>query len=87
VAAHDPVPYGQLAVLNLEPVLAEATLGGQQLLAGAVEPVDFGPAGGQHDHLLGGVVVGLLPGGPPVLQQRQGGGRLESAATTRSWAW
>jgi hypothetical protein len=27
-------PHGQLAVLDLEPFLAEATLGGQELLAG-----------------------------------------------------
>ena len=86
VAAHDAVPDGQLAVLDLEPVATEATAGGQQFLAGVVEPVDLGPPGRQYDHLLGGVVVGLLPGRPPVLQQREGGGR-PSAATTRSWAW
>jgi hypothetical protein len=28
VAAHDPVPHGQLAVLDLEPIASEATLGG-----------------------------------------------------------
>ena len=76
VAADDPVPDRQLAVLDLEPLGAEAAAGGQQLLAGGVEPVHLGPAGGQHDHLLGRVVLGLLPGGPPVLEQGQGGGRL-----------
>jgi hypothetical protein len=69
VAADDSVADGQLAVLDLEPLGSEATLGGQELLAEAVQPVDLDPTGGQHDHLLGGVVVGLLPGGPPVLQQ------------------
>jgi hypothetical protein len=76
VAAHHPVAHGQLAVLDLDAVGAEATSGGQQLLAGGVEPVDLGPPGGQHDHLLARVVVGLLPGSPPVLEQGQGGGRL-----------
>jgi hypothetical protein len=87
VAADHPVPDGQLAVLDLEARLAEATPGGQQLLAERVEPVDLGPPGGQHDDLVGRVLFGLLPGGPPVLQQGQGGGRLGVAATTRSWAW
>ncbi len=61
---------------KLEALAAEAAVGSKEFLAQAVEPVDLGPAGGQHDHLLGGVVVGLLPGGPPVLEERQGGGRL-----------
>jgi hypothetical protein len=74
VAAHDPVPDRELAVLNLQPVFAEAAAGGQELLAGGVESVDLAPAGGQDHHLLGRVVVGLLPGDPPVLQQREGGG-------------
>jgi hypothetical protein len=76
VAAHDPVPHRELAVLDLQPLGAEAAAGGQQLLAGAVEPVDLGPAGGQHDDLLAGVALGVLVDGPPVLQQGQGGGRL-----------
>jgi hypothetical protein len=76
VAAHHPIPHRQLAVLDPELVMAKPVAGGQQLLAGAVEPVDLGPAGGQHDHLAGRVVVGALPGGPPILQQGQGGGRL-----------
>jgi pimeloyl-ACP methyl ester carboxylesterase len=41
LTAHDPVPDRQLEVLELEPLGAEAILGGQQLLAGAVEPVDL----------------------------------------------
>jgi hypothetical protein len=76
VAAHDPVPHRQLTVLDLQPLAAEAAASGQQLLAGAVEPVDLGPAGGHHDDLLAGVALGLLPGDPPVLEQGQGGGRL-----------
>jgi len=76
VAAHDPVLHGQLAVLDPKPLPSEAAAGGQQLLAGAVEPVDLGPPGGHHHHLVGWVVFGLLPGRPPVLQQRQGGGGL-----------
>jgi hypothetical protein len=52
-ATHHSVPDGQLAVLHLETRLAETATGGQELLAGAVEPVHLGPAGGQHDHLLG----------------------------------
>ena len=75
-AAHHPVPDGQLQVLNLEALLAEAALGGQQLLAGHIEPVDLGPAAGEHDHVLGRVALSLLPGPPPVLEQGQGGGRL-----------
>jgi hypothetical protein len=74
VAADDPVAHRQLAVLDLEPRLAEAASDGQEFLAGAVEPVDLGPAGGQHDHLLGRVVLSVPPGGPPVLEQGQGGG-------------
>jgi hypothetical protein len=76
VAADDPVPDRQLAVLHLESVDSEATLGGQQFLASGVEPVHLGPAGRQHDDVLGRVMVGLLQRGPPVLQQCQGGGRL-----------
>jgi hypothetical protein len=45
VTTDDPVPDRQLAVLDLEPLASEAAAGGQQLLAGAVEPVDLGPAG------------------------------------------
>jgi len=76
VAADDPVPDRQLAVLDLEALGAEAPAGGQEFLASAVEPVDFDPARGQHDDPLGRVLFGSLPGGPPVLQQRQGGGRF-----------
>jgi hypothetical protein len=83
VPADDPIPHGQLAVLDLQPLPSEATPGGQQLLAGGVEPIDLGPPGGQHDDLLRRVLVGLrrvlvglLEGGPPVLEQGQGGGRL-----------
>jgi hypothetical protein len=76
VATHHPIPHRQLQVLDPEPLAAQATPGGQQLLAGAVEPVHLGPAGRHHDDLLGRVSLGLLPGGPPVLQQGQGGGRL-----------
>ena len=76
MATHDPVPHRQLAVLHLEAHSAEAAAGGQELLAGAVEPVDLDPASGQHDDLLGRIVGSLLPGRPPVLQQGQGGGRL-----------
>jgi hypothetical protein len=76
MATDDPVPDGQLAVLDLEAVWAEAAAGSQEFLAGAVEPVDLGPPCGQHDDLLGGVVVGLLESGPPVLEQGQGGGGL-----------
>ena len=75
-AAHHPIPHRQLPVLDLEAVGAEAAPGGQQLLAGHIEPVDLGPPAGQHDHVLGWVAFGLLPGGPPVLEQGQGGGRL-----------
>jgi hypothetical protein len=46
VATHDPIPHGQLAVLDLQPFLAKPAAGGQQLLAGAVEPVHLGPAAG-----------------------------------------
>jgi hypothetical protein len=46
--------------------LAEAAAGGQQLLAGRIQPVDLGPAAGQHDHVLGGITLGVLPGLPPV---------------------
>jgi hypothetical protein len=76
VATHHSVPDRQLAVLDLEAIGAEAAAGGQELLAGGVEPVDLGPAGRQHHDLLGRVVVGLLPGRPPVLEQGQGGGGL-----------
>jgi hypothetical protein len=76
VAAHHPIPDGQLAVLDLEPLAPEAALCGQELLAGGVEPVDLGPAGSQHDDFLGRVLFGLLVGGPPVLEQGQGGGGL-----------
>jgi hypothetical protein len=75
-AAHHPIPECQLEVLDLKPLGTEATAGGQQLLAGSVEPVDLGPTAGQHDHALGRGALGLLPGLPPVLQQGQGGGRL-----------
>jgi hypothetical protein len=68
VTTDDPVPDRQLAVLDLQPLGAEATLGGQELLTGGVEPVDLGPAGGQHDDLLGRVSLRLLVGGPPVLE-------------------
>jgi hypothetical protein len=61
----------------VEPLGPEAASDGQELLAGGVEPVHVvAPAGGQHDDLLGRVAFGLLPGRPPVLQQRQGDGRL-----------
>jgi hypothetical protein len=63
-----------VAVLDLEPLASEAAPGGQEFLAGGVEPVDFGPPCGQHDDLAGRLVLGLLPGRPPVLQQGQGGG-------------
>jgi hypothetical protein len=76
VTTDGSVPDRELAVLDLEPLDAEATAGGQQLLAGGVEPVDLGPVGGQHHHLLRWVVFGLLPGDPPVLEQGQGGGGL-----------
>jgi hypothetical protein len=76
LATYDPVPDRQLAVFDLEPFGAKPPAGGQQLLAGSVEPIDLAPACGEHDHLLGGVVVGLLKGSPPVLQQREGGGRF-----------
>jgi hypothetical protein len=66
----------QLAAALGQPLGPQPATGGQQLLAEAVEPVDLGPPGGQHHHLLGWVVLGLLPGRPPVLQQGQGGGRL-----------
>jgi hypothetical protein len=87
LAAHDPVSDGQLAVLDLERLGAEATLGGQEFLAGGVEPIHLGPPCGQHHQLLSRVPFGLLPGRPPILEQGQGGGRFGSAATTRSWAW
>jgi hypothetical protein len=74
VATDDPVPNRQLAVLDLEALVAEAAAGGQEFLAGGVEPVHLVPAGGQHDDLVGRVLFGLLEGGPPVLQQGQGGG-------------
>jgi hypothetical protein len=54
----------------------EAAAGGQQLLTGGVEPVGLGAAARQHDHVLGGVAFAVLVGGPPVLKQGQGGGRL-----------
>jgi hypothetical protein len=76
VTAHDPIPDRQLEVLDLEPLGSEAAAGGQQLLAGGVEPIHLGPAGSQHHHLLGRVPLGLLPGGPPVLEEGQRGGRL-----------
>jgi hypothetical protein len=75
-AAHHPVPNGQLAALDLQPIGAEAAAGGQQLLAGHIEPIDLGPTASEHDHVLGRVPLGLLPGLPPVLEQGQGGGRL-----------
>ena len=75
-AAHHPIPHRQLAVLDLEAVVAEAAPGGQQLLAGHVEPIDLAPPIGQQGHVLARVVLGLLPGRPPVLEQGQGGGRL-----------
>jgi hypothetical protein len=75
-AAHHPIPNRQLEVLDLETLAAETTPGGQQLLAGSVEPVDLAAAVGQQHHILAGVVLGLLPGLPPVGQQGQGGGRL-----------
>jgi hypothetical protein len=76
VAAHDPVPNGQLAVLDLKPLAAEAAPGSEELLAGGVEPIHLAPPCSQHDDLQGGVLVGLLPGGPPVLEQGQGGSWL-----------
>jgi hypothetical protein len=76
VATDDPVPDREVAVLDLQPLVSEATLGGQDLLAGVVQPVDLGPPCGQHDDLLGRVAFGLLPGRPPVLEQSQGGCRL-----------
>jgi hypothetical protein len=76
VATHHPVPDRQLTVLDLHAVGAEAALCGEEFLAGGVEPVDLGPPGGQHDHLLSRVTLGVLVGGPPVLEQGQGGGRL-----------
>jgi hypothetical protein len=75
-AAHHPIPDGQLALLDLEAVGVEAAAGGQQLLAGAVEPVDLGPAAGQYDHVLRRVALGVLPGLPPVGEQGEGGGRF-----------
>jgi hypothetical protein len=50
-AQERPIPHGQLQVLDLEPLLAEATPGGQEFLAGAVEPIHLGPADGQYDDL------------------------------------
>jgi hypothetical protein len=73
VPTHDPVADGELAVLDLQPLRAEPALEGQELLAVGVEPVDLGPPGRQHHHLLRGVTLGLLEGLPPVPQQRQGG--------------
>jgi hypothetical protein len=75
-AAHDPVSDRELAIPDLEPLGPEAAPGGQQLLAGHIEPIHLGPPAGQHDHVLGGVLLGLLPGLPPVLEQGQGGGWL-----------
>jgi hypothetical protein len=76
VTTHDPIPDRQLPVPDPDALGAEAAPGGQQLLAGHIEPVDLGPAAGEHDHVLGRVPLGLLPGLPPVLEQGQGGGRL-----------
>jgi len=87
VAAHRSIPHRQLAVLHLEALVAEAAARGQEFLAGAVEPVHLRPAGSQHDDLLGRVMFGLLEGGPPVLEQGQGGGGPGVGGTTRSWAW
>src|SRR4029453_8905548 len=56
VTADASVPDGQLAVLDLQPLGSEAAPACQELLAGRVEPINFGPAGGQYDELLGGVV-------------------------------
>src|SRR4029453_5556186 len=60
VTADDPVTYRELAVLDLEPLASEAAPGGQQLLAGGVEPVDFCPAGGQTHKLLARGTLCLL---------------------------
>jgi hypothetical protein len=76
VATHHSVPDRQLAVLDLQPLLAKPSPGGQELLAGGIEPVDLGSPCGQHHHLLGWIPLGLLEGGPPVLEQGQGGGGL-----------
>jgi hypothetical protein len=54
VAADNPVPDRQLAVLDLEPLAAEAAAGGEEFLAGRVEPIDFGPSGSQDHDLLAG---------------------------------
>jgi hypothetical protein len=75
-AAHHPISHRQLQVLNLEPLLAEASPSGQQLLTGAVEPIHLAAPVGQHDHVLARVAFGVLPGLPPVGEQGQGGGRL-----------
>jgi hypothetical protein len=76
LAADDPVPDGQLAVLDQEPFAAEAATRSEELLAGGVEPVDLGPAGGQHHHLLAWIAPGPFIGRPPVLQEGEGGGRF-----------
>ena len=86
-AAHHPIPDRQLPVLDLEAVGAEAAPGGQQLLAGRIEPVDLGPPAGQHDHVLGSGRARPLarPAHQSWSRARVAAG-LESADTTRSWA-
>jgi hypothetical protein len=76
VPTDNPVPDRQLTVLDLQPLAAQAAAGREELLASGVEPVHLDPAGGQHDHLLAGVALGVLVGGPPGLEQGEGGGRL-----------
>ena len=68
-AAHHPISHRQLPVLDLQAVGAEAVAGGQQLLTGHIEPIDLAPPIGQQGDVLAGVVLGLLPGRPPVGQQ------------------
>jgi hypothetical protein len=75
-ATHHPVPDRHLEVLDLKAIGAKAAAGGQQLLASGVQPIDLASAARQYDRVLGRVGLGVLPALPPVVEQRQSGGRL-----------
>src|SRR6266540_4051832 len=71
VAADHPVPDRHLPVLHAKALAAEAAVAVQDLLAVGVQAVHLVPARGQDHHVLGRVALSLLPGVPPVVQQRQ----------------
>ena len=85
-AAHHPIPHRQRSVLDLEALGAEAAAGGQELLAGGVEPVDLAAPVGQQHHVLPGLCSACCQAAHQSCSSARVAAGLESAQTTRSWA-